>query len=115
MGLINKIWSKLKSFAFRELIGIILIAGGIGCIAFSIHAIKKISEAKDFAHTFTNFFEHNPASWNPIIKFFGGKAQEKISENYAPAIMVLVAGILLIIIGTFIFIYYRLKKSKYKS
>ncbi len=111
---INKIWFKLKSYEFRELIGIILFAGGIVCIALSIHAMKKISEAKDFAHSFTNFFEHNP-TWNPIIKFFGGKVQEKISENYTPATLVMVAGILLIIIGTFIFVYYRLKKSNYKS
>ena len=111
MGLINKIWSKLKSIPFPELLGMILFAGGIVCIVLSIHAFKKISEAKEFANSFTNFFEHNP-TWNPIIKFFGGKAQEKISENYTPATMVMVAGILLIIIGAFIFIYYRLKKSK---
>jgi predicted transporter len=112
--LVNKINSKLKYIHLQELGGIALFICGAILIGIAIHAVKKISEAKDVAHSVTNFFQHNP-TWNPIIKFFGGKAQEKISESYTPATIVMVAGIFLVVIGLIIFVYYRLRKSHPKS
>jgi predicted transporter len=109
-GLVTKINSKLKYIHLQELGGIVLfIIGGI-LIFLSIHAMKKISEAKNFAHDVSNFFHHNP-TWNPIIKFFGGKAQEKISQSYTPVNLILIAGIFLVIVGVIIFMYYRMKSK----
>lgn len=109
-GWITKINSKLKFINLQQLGGIVLFIGGIILIAFSIHAMKKISQAKDFAQGISNFFQHNP-TWNPIIKFFGGKAQEKISESYVPATMMMVAGIFLVVVGIAIFLYHKIRKS----
>jgi uncharacterized membrane protein YidH (DUF202 family) len=109
-GLISRINSKLKYIQLQEIGGIILFVFGALLIALAIHAMKKISEAKNFSHNVSNFFHHNP-TWNPIIKFFGGKAQEKISENYTPATMVMIGGIVLVVVGIVIFVYYRRRKS----
>lgn len=109
-GFVNKINSKLKYIHLQELGGIVLFIIGAFFIGISINAMKKISEAKDFAHGVSNFFQHNP-TWNPIIKFFGGKAQEKISESYASAIWVMVVGLFLVVVGVIIFVYHRMRRS----
>jgi hypothetical protein len=95
----------------RQIFGLILCGAGGYLIYRSIEGFKKITEAKDFAHRFTNFFEHNPSMWNGLVKFFGGKAQEKISESQVPASMALAAGIALIVIGVSIIIFLRKRKQ----
>lgn len=109
--LLNKVNSKLKFISIQQLGGVILFIIGIIFISFSIQAMKQISQAKNFTQDVSNFFQHNP-TWNPIIKFFGGKAQEKISESYVPAILFMIAGIFLAIVGTVIFLHYRIKKNE---
>lgn len=82
---------------------------GIILIIFAIQAMHQIAEAKSLSQNITDFFEHNP-DWNPIIKFFGGKAQEKISTYDTPALLALISGIVLTIIGAVMAIVNRKKR-----
>lgn len=90
----------------KRLIGFVLVIGGVVLIFIALNAMHKIAEARGLSQDITNFFEHNP-DWNPIIKFFGGKAQEKISTYDTPALMTLFSGILLTIIGAVMAIIHR--------
>jgi predicted transporter len=110
----TKVNSKLKFINLQQLGGVVLFIIGAILIFFSIHAMKKISEAKGLTQDVSNFFQHN-STWNPIIRFFGGKAQEKISESYVPATAVMIVGIFLVIVGVIIFMYYRIRKSNTKG
>lgn len=83
---------------FKRLLGFVLIAIGVVLIFIALNAMHKIAEAKSLTQDISNFFTHNP-DWNPIIKFFGGKAQEKISTYDTPALLTLISGILLTIVG----------------
>ena len=102
---------KLKSINLKQLVGVSLFIVGVVLISIAIHAMKKIADAKNLSHDISNFFEHNP-SWNPIIKFFGGKAQERISQYDTPVMLTLISGIVLIVIGVIIFMHYRKNTSK---
>jgi uncharacterized membrane protein len=97
---------KLKRFDLKQLWGIVVFIVGVILIFIAIHAMHKIAEAKDLSHNISNFFEHNPG-WNPILKFFGGKAQERISQYDTPVMLTLIGGIILIILGVIIFLHYR--------
>lgn len=90
----------------KRFLGWILLVVGILLVIIALHAMHKISEAKNVSQDITNFFEHNP-DWNPIIKFFGGKAQEKISAYDVPAMLTLISGIILTLLGTIMAIIYR--------
>ena len=93
----------------RFILGLVLFCAGIVLLFIAINALHQISEAKTLSHDIENFFTHNP-SWNPIIKFFGGQAQEKISSYDAQAMMVLVVGIILTVAGAMLAFVYRRKK-----
>jgi hypothetical protein len=108
----NRINSKLRYISLRQILGLILCGAGGYLIYLAVEGFKKITEAKDFATRFSNFFEHNPAMWNPLIKFFGGKAQEKISESQVPASLTLATGIALVVIGVAMVLFYRNKTSR---
>src|ERR1700734_578554 len=95
----SSINSKLRFINLRQIGGLILCGAGGVLIYLALEGFKKITAAQDFAHRFTNFFQHN-TTWNPILKFFGGKAEENISQHEATAAIVLAAGIGLIVIGT---------------
>ncbi len=105
----DRINSKLRFINLRQIFGLLLCGVGSYLIYAAIEGFKKITEAKDFAHRFSNFFSHN-TMWNPLIKFFGGKAQEKISESQEPAILALATGIALVIIGVSLIIFFRKRK-----
>ena len=93
----------------KRISGLILFIIGVILILFAIHAMHQIAEAKNLSQNITDFFEHNP-DWNPIIKFFGGKAQEKISTYDTPALLTLISGIVLTIIGAIMAIVNRKKR-----
>jgi MFS superfamily sulfate permease-like transporter len=102
---------KLKHVTLRQLGGIVMfIAGGV-LIFWAIDAMRRIAAAKNTSHHVSNFFEHNP-TWNPVVKFFGGKAQEKISQYDLPVMVILIVGIVFVILGVTIFRHYRAKKFK---
>lgn len=102
----NKINPKLKYVNLRQIGGIILFVLGGTLVLIAIDAMRKIAKAKGLSHDISNFFEHNPG-WNPIIKFFGGKAEQKISQYDLPVMLTLIAGSILLLFGAIIFVYYR--------
>ncbi|MBS0652351.1 MAG: hypothetical protein JSR39_02365 [Verrucomicrobia bacterium] len=83
----------------KKLIGLIALAVGIFLICYAVHSFNKIARAKGFETDFENFFHHNPSVWNPLIKFFGGKAQEEVSQYDLPVTIMMLSGIALTIGG----------------
>jgi hypothetical protein len=113
-GVENRANLKLKYINLRQLGGIIAFIVGGFLVYFALDAMKQIAQAKGLTHDVSNFFEHNPG-WNPIVTFFGGKAQERISQYDAPVMLALIIGIVLVALGAFIFLHYRTRiKSKNK-
>ena len=94
----------------KGIAGVCVFAIGILIIILSIDAIHKIAEAKGVSQDVSDFLHHNP-SWNPIITFFGGEPQEKISHADTRSIMALIGGISLTILGAIMsIIHYGHKK-----
>ena len=81
------------------LISLAILATGIFLICYAIHSLNKIAQAKGFESDVDEFFHHNPSTWNPLIEFFGGKAQEELSKYDVPVLIMLVSGIVLTVIG----------------
>ncbi len=100
----------IKKANQKLLVGIVFLITGIMLFIFAIHASHKINEAKTFSENISDFFEHNP-TWNPIITFFGGKAEEKIEENNNRVVGVQVASVILMIAGTYMIITSRRRKK----
>jgi hypothetical protein len=76
----------------RQLIGWIGVAVGIVLILVAVHSIRGFEKNKKKTSTVKVFFTHNPL-WNPIIKFFGGKPQEKLPEHNKQAMVTQSIGI----------------------
>ncbi len=91
---------------WKRLIGILSLVLGIYLISYSIHAMHEINEAKGFKNDLDQFFNHNPSVWNPLIEFFGGKAQEEISQYDTPVLIMLISGIVLSIGGFVTAVFY---------
>ncbi len=83
----------------KRIISLIATAVGIYLIIYSIHSMNEISDAKGFASDLENFFTHNPSVWDPLVEFFGGKAQEEVSKYDVPVMIMLISGIVLTIGG----------------
>ena len=96
---------------YKLIVGLLVFAIGVYLIIFSIISMHDLAEAKGFSQNAENFFTHNPDWWNPIIKFFGGKAQEKLEEYDLPVMICLIAGIIMTIGGAVTAIVYGRKKT----
>src|SRR5690348_16420922 len=96
---------------FKQVGGLILAVIGFILIIYSIHALHEFSEANGFSNNVKNFFTHNPW-WNPIIKFFGGTPQLKVSQYNASVLATLIAGIVCVVIGFAGIDVFRKKKRK---
>lgn len=94
----------------KGIAGICICALGIYIIILAVHGIHQVSEAKGFAQSVSDFFQHN-TTWNPLITFFGGEAQEKINREDTKAIMALIAGICLTVLGAVMVIVYYIRKK----
>ncbi len=94
----------------KRIVGFCLFVIGVYIIFVAVDAIHQIAAAKGLSQSISDFFQHNP-TWNPIIKFFGGQAQEKINRADTQAIMALVAGIILTTLGAVMAIIYRKPKN----
>ena len=86
---------------YRRITGLIILLVGLALIIFSIHAMEKVPEAKTLGQRTSDFFTHNPM-WNPLIKFFGGKPQEKIVEQHTSHVLTLIIGIILAAVGSLV-------------
>ena len=104
---------KLKRFYAntnrKRLIGFVLLIFGIILFLISVHAARKIAEANNLSTSISNTFEHN-STWNPIIKFFGGKAQEDIDYYSTLTLIIQIGGVALTAIGAVMVFVYRKKK-----
>jgi hypothetical protein len=82
-----------------QIFGVASTAIGVALIVYAKRSMEKASEAKRTIDKFTDFFSHNPKIWNPLIEFFGGKAQQEASK-YDPLLTVLFySGIALVVFG----------------
>lgn len=92
----------------KQISGFVLLGIGVILIFFSFHYMQELADAKGFVDDTKNFFAHNP-TWNPIVTFFGGKAQEQIAQYDTPVTIALVLGILFTIAGSIMAFVYRKK------
>lgn len=90
----------------KQLVGIVISLIGIILLGFCLHAKQRLAHAETLSENVTNFFEHNP-TWNPIIKFFGGEAQQKIASYNTPLLILTIVGIVLIVWGAVMIYMYR--------
>lgn len=95
----------------KRVCGIIGAAIGAYLIFYAIQSQHKINQAKGFVSDFKDFFSHNPM-WNPIVTFFGGKAQEKVAEYSTKVTVCLVVGIVLLVAGLVVAIFSSRRKRK---
>ncbi len=95
----------------KRLIGFVMLAVGIYLVFFSMHAMEQMRETTGFINNIQDSFRNSPA-WNSIVKFFGGKAQEKVASYHLPVLLTLIAGIALTISGTVVSILAKKKKEK---
>jgi prolipoprotein diacylglyceryltransferase len=106
---------QLKNLASRVnykcLAGVLILIVGVILFIFSVDATRKIADANTLSQNISNFFEHNP-TWNPIIKFFGGKAQEKIEYYNHQTFMIQIGSIVLTALGVVMIVVFRKKKTK---
>jgi hypothetical protein len=94
----------------RQIIGWLGIAVGIVLIIVAVHSIQKFEKNKEKISTVKVFFTHNPL-WNPLIKFFGGKPQEKLPEHNNQAMTTQTIGITLVVVGGTV-VYLSRRKNK---
>jgi hypothetical protein len=93
----------------KTIIGWVLVAIGCLLIIYARHVMHKISDAKSFAQSFTNFFTNSSGAWNPLISFFGGKVQEGISKHDSIVVALFTSGIIFIVGGLMVLIQNRFK------
>ena len=96
---------------WKWIAGVVILIVGIILFILSVHAMKKVADANTLSQNLSNFFEHN-TSWNPIIKFFGGKAQEKINYYDNVTLMIQIGGVALTALGAVMIVVFRKKKVK---
>jgi cbb3-type cytochrome oxidase subunit 3 len=106
----SKLQLFLASVNYKFLIGIILLIIGITLFIFSVHATQQIAEANNLSQSISDAFEHNP-SWNPLITFFGGEAQEKIDYYSHRVFMVQIGAVVLTALGAVMIVLFRKKKQ----
>ena len=93
----------------KRIIGYILFITGIILFLISVHNARKIAEANNLSTSITNAFEHN-STWNPIIKFFGGEAQEDIDYYGTVNLIIQIGGVVFTALGAVMIVVYRKKK-----
>lgn len=95
----------------KRVISLIAILLGVCLIGYAVHSWNKIQNAKGIEQDMNNFFTHNPSVWDPLIKFFGGKAQQEVSKYDLPVLIMFISGSVLTM-GGIISLGISLKKSK---
>jgi hypothetical protein len=90
-----------------QLCGAAITVIGAGLIAYAQHSINKANAAKGTIDKFTNFFSHNPTVWNPLVTFFGGKAEEQASQYDTTLTVLFYLGIGLVVIGLWSLFWFR--------
>ncbi len=93
----------------RQLMGWVAVLAGIITIIFAVHSNHQFEKSKTKTRSIKLFFTHNPL-WNPIIKFFGGKPQEKLPEHNEHAMITQNIGIVLVVVGGAAVYLFRRKK-----
>lgn len=95
----------------KRISGLILVVIGFILIIYAVHNIHQFSEATGLGNDMKNFFTHNPW-WNPIIKFFGGTPQEKVTAYNSAVLASMIVGIVCVIAGFVLAICCRKKKKR---
>jgi hypothetical protein len=97
----------MARMTWMQLCGAATTMIGGALIGYAKHSMDKANEAKGFIDKFTNFFSHNPEVWNPLITFFGGKAQEQASQYDTTLTVLLYSGIAFVVIGLWGLFWFR--------
>ena len=90
---------------YKRIVGLVVLIIGIGLIAYALHSMKRIVDAKSEIGTYTK-----PFSKNPIGKAVEDTLMKKASEYDTEVRWLLIGGITLVAIGGIVIIIYR-KKS----
>ncbi|MBS0604484.1 MAG: hypothetical protein JSS60_05535 [Verrucomicrobia bacterium] len=102
--------SRFANLNYKQIAGIIVLIGGIVLFFLTVNATKKIADATTLSQSISNYFEHNP-DWNPIIKFFGGKAQEKITYYSTMVLLIQIGSVVLTALGAVMIVLFRKKNT----
>ena len=106
--LLKNLASKVN---YKCLAGVLILIAGIILFICSIQATKKIADANTLSQNMSDFFQHNP-TWNPIIKFFGGKAQEKVEYYSHMNLIIQIGSVVLTALGAIMIAVFRKKKNQ---
>lgn len=90
-----------------QIVGVASTAIGVALIVYAKRSMQKASEAKSSIDKFTDFFSHNPGVWNPLIEFFGGKAQQEASKYDPTLTFLFYSGIALVVFGIWCVFWFR--------
>lgn len=99
---------------YKQLIGLGLVFLGVIFFFFSVNAMKKIAKAQSLSDSVSNFFEHN-TTWNPIIKFFGGEAQEEMNYYSTQVLIIQIASVAVTAVGSAMLVLYRKRRPSNKE
>lgn len=94
----------------KNIVGLICFGIGVCFIVVSLVIKQKVTETKGFVDNFTSFFTNQNQMWDPVISFFGGQVNKKISQHEMTSTMMLIAGVVLVVGGAAIFFLNRRKK-----
>lgn len=90
---------------YKRIVGLVVLIIGIGLIAYALHSMKRISDAKSEIGTYTK-----PFAKNSIGKAVEDTLMKKASEYDTEVRWLLIGGITLVVVGGVVIIICR-KKS----
>lgn len=90
---------------FKQLMGIVGLAFGLGLIVYAAYSMREIAKAKEEVHGIASWFADHPFG-----DFLGGVLEEKAAAYDQTVIWLLVAGAVLLVLGVAFFLMSR-KKS----
>ncbi len=94
----------------KQIIGWLAVAVGIALLIAAVHSMREFTKNMEKTSAVKVFFTHNPL-WNPLIRFFGGKPQEKLPKHNTQAMVTQSIGITLVVVGGVV-VYVSRRKNK---
>jgi len=100
----NQIIGFLKQ---KRVLSLIVLILGIGLMLFANYEMNRVANAKGAIDQFTGFFNNSSGIWDPVVKFFGGKAHDEASKYDTTLKILMISGIIMVVAGISGLIFYR--------